>query len=60
MDIGPHNSKLRAEPRIVSEIQGSNLPMRWIDAYVYVNARELCGSAVQLGLFFVRRTISWS
>jgi hypothetical protein len=29
------------------------------DAYVYVSARELCGSAPKIGLYFVRRTINW-
>ena len=47
MDTGPLNSKLRAEPRIVSEIQGSSFLRVVFDAYVYVNAEELCGSAAQ-------------
>lgn len=45
LDTGPLNSKLRAEPEIVSEIQGSSFRGAVFDAYVYVNARELCGSA---------------
>jgi hypothetical protein len=59
MDIGSLNSKLRAEPRICAQKQGDMLAEYLFDAYVYVNARELCGNAAKPGLFFVRRTIDW-
>ena len=59
MDSGPLNSKLRAEPRICAQKQGDMLAEYLFDAYVYVNARELCGNAANMALFFVRRTIGW-
>ena len=57
MDTCHLNSNLRAEPGILSGIQRSRCFGEHTYAYVYVNAKELCGSAAQLGLFFVRRTI---
>lgn len=57
MDIAVLNSKLRAETRKRQRIETLRIRAKDFDAYVYVNARELCGSAAQIGLFFVRRTI---
>lgn len=59
MDIGSLNSKLRAEPKNLPKNQRGFVWACFPDAYVYVNAGELCGNAANLDLFFVRRTIGW-